>query len=54
MVLYLEFNQCAIKDVGGLDTLVNLLDTNDIKCKIGALQILKEISENGIKSKRLH
>ncbi|KAJ3333078.1 Armadillo repeat-containing protein 4 [Blyttiomyces sp. JEL0837] len=41
-----EFNQLAIRDVGGLDTLVNLLDTDDPKCKIGALKILKEISQN--------
>ncbi|KAJ3230152.1 Armadillo repeat-containing protein 4 [Chytriomyces hyalinus] len=41
-----EFNQLAIRDVGGLDTLVNLLDTDDPKCKIGALKILKEISKN--------
>jgi armadillo repeat-containing protein 4 len=44
----IEFNQLAIRDVGGLDTLVNLLDTDDPKCKIGALKILKEISKNGI------
>ncbi|KAI9201905.1 armadillo-type protein [Polychytrium aggregatum] len=41
-----ESNQIAIRDVGGLDTLVNLLDTDDPKCKIGALKILKEISQN--------
>ncbi|KAJ3122907.1 Armadillo repeat-containing protein 4 [Nowakowskiella sp. JEL0407] len=41
-----EFNQHAIRDVGGLETLVNLLDTDDPKCKIGALKILKEISRN--------
>lgn len=41
-----EANQLAIRDVGGLDTLVNLLETDDPKCKIGALKILKEISQN--------
>ncbi|KAJ3108705.1 Armadillo repeat-containing protein 4 [Phlyctochytrium bullatum] len=41
-----EFNQIAIRDVGGLDTLVNLLDTDNPKCKNGALKILKEISQN--------
>lgn len=41
-----DMNQHAIRDVGGLDTLVNLLDTDDPKCKIGALKILKEISKN--------
>jgi hypothetical protein len=42
-----ETNQYAIRDVGGLEILVNLLDTEDPKCKIGALNILKEISQNG-------
>eukprot|EP01137_Pigoraptor_chileana_P028290 Opistho-2@12027 len=41
-----ETNQLAIRDVGGLDVLINLLDTEDVKCKVGALQILKEISKN--------
>lgn len=41
-----EFNQLAIRDVGGLQTLVNLLDTENPKCKIGTLKILKEISQN--------
>lgn len=42
-----EFNQLAIRDVGGLETIVNLLDTDDSKCRIGALQILKHTSQNG-------
>ncbi len=41
-----EACQFAIRDVGGLEVLINLLDTEDIKCKIGSLQILKEISIN--------
>ncbi|KAH9260499.1 hypothetical protein BASA82_001160 [Batrachochytrium salamandrivorans] len=41
-----ESNQLAIRDVGGLETIVNLLDTEDPKCKIGALKILKDISQN--------
>ena len=41
-----EACQFAIRDVGGLEVLINLLDTEDIKCKIGSLQILKEISMN--------
>lgn len=41
-----EACQFAIRDVGGLEVLINLLDTDDIKCKIGSLQILKEISKN--------
>ncbi|KAJ3338823.1 Armadillo repeat-containing protein 4 [Gonapodya sp. JEL0774] len=41
-----ETNQLAIRDVGGLDLLVNLLDTDDNKCKIGALEILRDVSDN--------
>lgn len=41
-----EACQFAIRDVGGLEVLINLLDTEDVKCKIGSLQILKEISHN--------
>ncbi|RKO94469.1 armadillo-type protein [Blyttiomyces helicus] len=44
--LTIENHQTAILDVGGMDTLVNLLDTDDPKCKIGALHILKDISQN--------
>ncbi|XP_010883915.2 armadillo repeat-containing protein 4 [Esox lucius] len=42
-----ETCQLAIRDVGGLEVLINLLDTEEIKCKIGSLKILKEISRNG-------
>ena len=41
-----EMNQLAIRDVGGLEVLVNLLDTEVTKCKTGALQILKQITKN--------
>lgn len=41
-----EACQFAIRDVGGLEVLINLLDTEDVKCKIGSLQILKEVSAN--------
>lgn len=41
-----ESCQFAIRDVGGLDVLINLLDTEDVKCKIGALHILADISLN--------
>jgi hypothetical protein len=41
-----EINQLAIREVEGLQVLVNLLDTEDPKCKIGSLQILKEITQN--------
>lgn len=38
--------QFAIQDVKGLDVLVNLLDAADLRCQIGALQILKEVSKS--------
>ncbi|XP_058153756.1 outer dynein arm-docking complex subunit 2 [Dasypus novemcinctus] len=41
-----ETCQLAIRDVGGLEVLINLLDTDELKCKIGSLKILKEISQN--------
>lgn len=41
-----ESSHLAIRDNGGLDTLINLLETDDIKCKIGTLRILKIISTN--------
>ncbi|KFR01402.1 Armadillo repeat-containing protein 4 [Nipponia nippon] len=41
-----ETCQLAIRDVGCLEVLVNLLDTEEIKCQIGSLKILKEISQN--------
>jgi hypothetical protein len=41
-----ESNQSAIRDVGGLETLVNLLETESVKCKIGALMILHQVSQN--------
>lgn len=44
--LTLESSHLAIRDNGGLDTLINLLETDDIKCKISTLRILKTISTN--------
>ncbi|XP_058261595.1 outer dynein arm-docking complex subunit 2 isoform X1 [Hemibagrus wyckioides] len=41
-----EACQLAIRDVGGLEVLINLLDTDEVKCKIGSLKILKEISRS--------
>ncbi|XP_053779488.1 outer dynein arm-docking complex subunit 2 isoform X3 [Desmodus rotundus] len=41
-----ETCQLAIRDAGGLEVLINLLDTDEVKCKIGSLKILKEISHN--------
>ncbi|XP_069715550.1 outer dynein arm-docking complex subunit 2 [Phaenicophaeus curvirostris] len=41
-----EHCQLAIRDSGCLEVLINLLDTEEIKCQIGSLKILKEISQN--------
>ncbi|KAF5307658.1 hypothetical protein FQR65_LT06713 [Abscondita terminalis] len=41
-----EINQLAIQDIGGLEVLINLLETKDLKCKLGALTVLTELSEN--------
>ncbi|NWU28107.1 ARMC4 protein, partial [Dyaphorophyia castanea] len=41
-----ETCQLAIKDTGCLEVLINLLDTEEIKCQTGSLKILKEISQN--------
>lgn len=38
--------QIAIRDVDGLEALVNLLDTSEIKCQIASLKILKDISQS--------
>ncbi|KFP36880.1 Armadillo repeat-containing protein 4, partial [Chlamydotis macqueenii] len=41
-----ETCQLAVRDTGCLEVLINLLDTEEIKCQIGSLKILKEISQN--------
>ena len=41
-----DTSQLAIRDVGGMDLLVNLLETNDLKCRIGALKIMTELTQN--------
>ncbi|RZC38238.1 hypothetical protein BDFB_010172, partial [Asbolus verrucosus] len=41
-----EINQMAIQDIGGLEVLINLLETKDLKCKLGALSVLSELSLN--------
>ncbi|XP_074549652.1 outer dynein arm-docking complex subunit 2 [Halichoeres trimaculatus] len=41
-----ETCQMAMRDVGGLEVLLNLLDTNEVRCKIGSLKILRKISHN--------
>ncbi|XP_005180225.2 armadillo repeat-containing protein gudu [Musca domestica] len=41
-----QINQFAIQDIGGLDVLVNILECNDDKCRLGALTVLADISLN--------
>ena len=41
-----QMNQLAIQDIGGLEVLVNLLESNDLKCRLGALHVLSDISLN--------
>eukprot|EP00051_Salpingoeca_urceolata_P022545 m.369826 g.369826 ORF g.369826 m.369826 type:complete len:1036 (-) comp19990_c0_seq16:3441-6548(-) len=41
-----EACQFAVLDVGGLEVLVNLLETDDLKCKIGALQVLRDVTQS--------
>lgn len=33
-----EVNQLAIKDIGGLEVLINLLETDELKCKVGSVK----------------
>lgn len=44
--LTIEVNQRAIQDVGGLELLVNLMETRDLCCILGGLAILKDITPN--------
>jgi hypothetical protein len=44
--LSLESSHLAIRDNGGLDLLINLLETDNVKCKVGSLKILRDISTN--------
>ncbi|CRK87151.1 CLUMA_CG000960, isoform A [Clunio marinus] len=41
-----QINQIAIQEIGGLEVLVNLLESNDLKCRFGALTVLSAISTN--------
>ena len=43
-----EACQLAIRDSGGLDLLINLLETKEPRCMIGTLKILREISTNSL------
>ncbi|KFP00065.1 Armadillo repeat-containing protein 4 [Calypte anna] len=40
--------QMAIRDLECLEVLINLLETEEIRCHIGSLRILKEISRNSM------
>jgi hypothetical protein len=44
--LTLESNQIAIRDVGALEILLNLLETKDPRCIKGSLYLLKIVSKN--------
>lgn len=44
--LSIQINQLAIFNVGGLEVLVNLLSSNNITCRLGALHILKSLTMN--------
>lgn len=44
--LKVQVNQLAIMDIGGLEVLVNLLESNDLKCRLGSLTVLAEIAAN--------
>lgn len=41
-----EVNQLAIQDIGGLEVLINLLETKDLKCRLGSLSVLCDLSQN--------
>lgn len=41
-----QINQLAIFNVGGLEVLVNLLRSNSVTCRLGALHILKKLTRN--------
>ncbi|KAJ1528314.1 hypothetical protein ONE63_006736 [Megalurothrips usitatus] len=41
-----DINQMAIRDCGGMEVLVNLLEAQELKCKLGTLAVLKVISLN--------
>ena len=39
-----DYCQLAIMDAGGLEVLANLLETDDSKCKLGSLRVLRLIT----------
>jgi hypothetical protein len=52
--LSLETCQNAIRDVGGLDVLVNLLETDDIDCKVYFLHIIRSFLFIYMNSRLVH
>lgn len=49
-----ETIQLAIRDVGGLEVLINLLDTEDIKCKVGDPEPLSKKTINKCNRKLIY
>jgi len=45
--LHNQANLNAIKELGGLETLLNLIDTEDLACRKASLGVLKDISWHG-------
>ncbi|NXN96792.1 ARMC4 protein, partial [Rhinopomastus cyanomelas] len=43
-----ETCQMAIRNTGCLEVLINLLDTEEMKCQMGSLKILKEMSQSAL------
>lgn len=41
-----NYVQMAIKEAGGLEVLLNILETDENRCKIASLLVLREISSN--------
>ncbi|CAH1101406.1 unnamed protein product [Psylliodes chrysocephalus] len=41
-----EISVLAVQEIGGLEILVNLLETKDLKCKLAACGVLSELSTN--------
>jgi len=41
-----DFVQMAIREAGGLEVLLNILETDENRCKIASLLVLREISSN--------
>ncbi|XP_047139285.1 outer dynein arm-docking complex subunit 2 isoform X3 [Hydra vulgaris] len=50
--LHQEACQLAMRDVGGLEILINLLETNELKCKVQLLDYTDSLTEFGIEIAR--